>query len=156
MLRLFFVPGRQWRPVGTGSLPFPAGLLQVAHFQVGIGQAVKGVGLGFAVFLLGGLRKHLFVASDSSGPLPAYLVNAGFNGLARVGGYNARLDCFQQLLQAGQARILQADQALRTMFAEPAGSGRENPARSDQDDALSATVAWYRDNRWWLEPLKSA
>jgi ubiquinone biosynthesis monooxygenase Coq7 len=35
--------------------------------------------------------------------------------------------------------ILQADQALRTMFAEPAGSGRENPARSDQDDALSTT-----------------
>ena len=35
--------------------------------------------------------------------------------------------------------ILQADQALRTMFAEPAGSGRENPARSDQDGALSAT-----------------
>jgi ubiquinone biosynthesis monooxygenase Coq7 len=35
--------------------------------------------------------------------------------------------------------ILQADQALRTMFAEPAGSGRENPARAGQDDALSAT-----------------
>jgi ubiquinone biosynthesis monooxygenase Coq7 len=35
--------------------------------------------------------------------------------------------------------ILQADQALRTMFAEPAGSGRENPARDGQDDTLSAT-----------------
>jgi dTDP-glucose 4,6-dehydratase len=24
------------------------------------------------------------------------------------------------------------------------------------DEALEATVAWYRDNRWWWEPLKSA
>jgi dTDP-glucose 4,6-dehydratase len=23
------------------------------------------------------------------------------------------------------------------------------------DEALEATVAWYRDNRWWWEPLKS-
>jgi dTDP-glucose 4,6-dehydratase len=23
-------------------------------------------------------------------------------------------------------------------------------------DALEATVAWYRDNRWWWEPLKTA
>ncbi|MEY2763170.1 MAG: hypothetical protein RLZZ43_985, partial [Actinomycetota bacterium] len=22
-------------------------------------------------------------------------------------------------------------------------------------EALEATVAWYRDNRWWWEPLKS-
>ena len=22
------------------------------------------------------------------------------------------------------------------------------------DEALEATVAWYRDNRWWWEPLK--
>ncbi len=22
------------------------------------------------------------------------------------------------------------------------------------DDALDETVAWYRDNRWWWEPLK--
>ena len=22
------------------------------------------------------------------------------------------------------------------------------------DEALDATVAWYRDNRWWWEPLK--
>jgi ubiquinone biosynthesis monooxygenase Coq7 len=35
--------------------------------------------------------------------------------------------------------ILQADQALRTIFAEPVGSGRENPARSDTDEPLSAT-----------------
>jgi dTDP-glucose 4,6-dehydratase len=27
------------------------------------------------------------------------------------------------------------------------------PAR-DLDDALADTVAWYRDNRWWWEPLK--
>ena len=27
------------------------------------------------------------------------------------------------------------------------------PAR-DLDDALAETVAWYRDNRWWWEPLK--
>jgi dTDP-glucose 4,6-dehydratase len=27
------------------------------------------------------------------------------------------------------------------------------PAR-DLDEALEATVAWYRDNRWWWEPLK--
>jgi dTDP-glucose 4,6-dehydratase len=25
----------------------------------------------------------------------------------------------------------------------------------DLDDALDATVQWYRDNRWWWEPLKS-
>jgi dTDP-glucose 4,6-dehydratase len=24
------------------------------------------------------------------------------------------------------------------------------------DEALEATVAWYRDNRWWWEPLKQA
>ena len=24
------------------------------------------------------------------------------------------------------------------------------------DEALAATVAWYRDNRWWWEPLKAA
>ena len=24
------------------------------------------------------------------------------------------------------------------------------------DEALEATVAWYRDNRWWWEPLKNA
>lgn len=34
--------------------------------------------------------------------------------------------------------ILQADQALRTIFAEPIGSGRENPAQSGRDEALSA------------------
>jgi dTDP-glucose 4,6-dehydratase len=28
-----------------------------------------------------------------------------------------------------------------------------NPAR-DVDEALSATVDWYRDNRAWWEPLK--
>jgi dTDP-glucose 4,6-dehydratase len=22
------------------------------------------------------------------------------------------------------------------------------------DEALAETVAWYRDNRWWWEPLK--
>jgi len=22
-------------------------------------------------------------------------------------------------------------------------------------DALASTVAWYRDNRWWWEPLKA-
>ncbi len=26
--------------------------------------------------------------------------------------------------------------------------------RHDLDDALDATVDWYRDNRWWWEPLK--
>jgi len=26
---------------------------------------------------------------------------------------------------------------------------------ADFDDALGATVAWYRDNRWWWEPLKA-
>ncbi len=26
----------------------------------------------------------------------------------------------------------------------------------DFDSALAATVAWYRDNRWWWEPLKAA
>jgi ubiquinone biosynthesis monooxygenase Coq7 len=35
--------------------------------------------------------------------------------------------------------ILQADQALRTIFAEPVGSGRENPAQPDTDEPLSAT-----------------
>ena len=34
--------------------------------------------------------------------------------------------------------ILQADQALRTVFAEPVGSGRANPANAGRDDALSA------------------
>ncbi|WP_420436710.1 dTDP-glucose 4,6-dehydratase [Candidatus Poriferisocius sp.] len=29
------------------------------------------------------------------------------------------------------------------------------PAR-ELDEALAATVAWYRDNRWWWEPLKRA
>lgn len=29
------------------------------------------------------------------------------------------------------------------------------PAR-DLGDALEATVSWYRDNRWWWEPLKGA
>ncbi len=24
------------------------------------------------------------------------------------------------------------------------------------DEALEETVAWYRDNRWWWEPLKAA
>jgi dTDP-glucose 4,6-dehydratase len=24
----------------------------------------------------------------------------------------------------------------------------------DLDDALSQTFAWYKDNRWWWEPLK--
>ncbi len=28
--------------------------------------------------------------------------------------------------------------------------------RHDLDDALAATVDWYRDNRWWWEPLKRA
>ena len=23
------------------------------------------------------------------------------------------------------------------------------------DEALEATVAWYRDNRWWWEPLRA-
>jgi dTDP-glucose 4,6-dehydratase len=23
------------------------------------------------------------------------------------------------------------------------------------DEALEATVQWYRDNRWWWEPLKA-
>jgi dTDP-glucose 4,6-dehydratase len=23
------------------------------------------------------------------------------------------------------------------------------------DEALEQTVAWYRDNRWWWEPLKA-
>jgi dTDP-glucose 4,6-dehydratase len=27
---------------------------------------------------------------------------------------------------------------------------------SQLDEALNATFAWYRDNRWWWEPLKSA
>ncbi|MYH71947.1 MAG: dTDP-glucose 4,6-dehydratase [Acidimicrobiia bacterium] len=26
----------------------------------------------------------------------------------------------------------------------------------EMDEALAATVAWYRDNRWWWEPLKRA
>lgn len=30
-----------------------------------------------------------------------------------------------------------------------------SPAR-DLDEALAATVDWYRDNRWWWEPLKRA
>ena len=30
-----------------------------------------------------------------------------------------------------------------------------SPARN-LDDALAATVEWYRDNRWWWEPLKEA
>ena len=25
--------------------------------------------------------------------------------------------------------------------------------RHELDDALDLTVAWYRDNRWWWEPL---
>jgi dTDP-glucose 4,6-dehydratase len=25
---------------------------------------------------------------------------------------------------------------------------------TDLDEALADTVAWYRDNRWWWEPLK--
>jgi dTDP-glucose 4,6-dehydratase len=25
--------------------------------------------------------------------------------------------------------------------------------RHDLDDALDLTVGWYRDNRWWWEPL---
>ena len=29
-----------------------------------------------------------------------------------------------------------------------------SPGR-DLDEALAATVAWYRDNRWWWEPLKA-
>lgn len=29
------------------------------------------------------------------------------------------------------------------------------PAR-ELDEALAATVAWYRDNRWWWDPLKKA
>ena len=29
------------------------------------------------------------------------------------------------------------------------------PAR-EMEEALAATVAWYRDNRWWWEPLKRA
>jgi dTDP-glucose 4,6-dehydratase len=28
------------------------------------------------------------------------------------------------------------------------------PART-LDEALEATVGWYRDNRWWWEPLKT-
>ena len=24
------------------------------------------------------------------------------------------------------------------------------------DEALAETVAWYRDNRWWWEPLKAS
>jgi dTDP-glucose 4,6-dehydratase len=28
--------------------------------------------------------------------------------------------------------------------------------RRDLDEALAATFAWYRDNRWWWEPLKRA
>jgi ubiquinone biosynthesis monooxygenase Coq7 len=35
--------------------------------------------------------------------------------------------------------ILQADQALRTIFAEPIGSGRANPSQSGMDGTLSAT-----------------
>ncbi|MGB5472870.1 MAG: 2-polyprenyl-3-methyl-6-methoxy-1,4-benzoquinone monooxygenase [Gammaproteobacteria bacterium] len=35
--------------------------------------------------------------------------------------------------------ILQADQALRTVFGEPTGSGRANPAESATDDKLSST-----------------
>jgi len=35
--------------------------------------------------------------------------------------------------------IEQFDQAVRTMFGQPAGSGRANPARSATDDNLSAT-----------------
>jgi dTDP-glucose 4,6-dehydratase len=27
--------------------------------------------------------------------------------------------------------------------------------RRDLDEALDATVAWYRDNRWWWEPLRT-
>jgi dTDP-glucose 4,6-dehydratase len=27
--------------------------------------------------------------------------------------------------------------------------------RHDLDEALAATVAWYRDNRWWWEPLRT-
>ncbi len=30
-----------------------------------------------------------------------------------------------------------------------------SPSR-DMDEALAATVGWYRDNRWWWEPLKEA
>ncbi|MCY3577292.1 MAG: dTDP-glucose 4,6-dehydratase [bacterium] len=30
-----------------------------------------------------------------------------------------------------------------------------SPVR-ELDEALAATVAWYRDNRWWWEPLKEA
>ena len=30
-----------------------------------------------------------------------------------------------------------------------------SPAR-EMDEALAATVDWYRDNRWWWEPLKEA
>jgi dTDP-glucose 4,6-dehydratase len=26
--------------------------------------------------------------------------------------------------------------------------------RRKLDEALAATVQWYRDNRWWWEPLK--
>ena len=28
--------------------------------------------------------------------------------------------------------------------------------RRELDEALAATVDWYRDNRWWWEPLKAA
>ncbi len=35
--------------------------------------------------------------------------------------------------------IINADQALRTMFGEPLGSGRENPAQPVSGDTLSAT-----------------
>ena len=28
--------------------------------------------------------------------------------------------------------------------------------REDLDEALATTVAWYRDNRWWWEPIKQA
>jgi ubiquinone biosynthesis monooxygenase Coq7 len=36
--------------------------------------------------------------------------------------------------------IAHADQALRTVFGEPLGSGRENPAQPARDDTLSATA----------------
>jgi dTDP-glucose 4,6-dehydratase len=63
--------------------------------------------------------------------------------------------------------LLGADQSMITYVADRLGHDRRYSVdiakitalgwtrQRSLDEALEATVAWYRDNRWWWEPLRS-
>ena len=91
---------------------------------------------------------------DHGAPGEIYNIGAGNETPNRV-----LVDKLLALFGAGEESVrVRRPTVSVTTAATPSTSPRSprsgGVAQRTLDEALEATVAWYRDNRWWWEPLK--